>query len=415
MLALALIMVVIPLSILNSKYPMGITAHDSSTEVNALYLAAVKRNQGRRAAKQKRVKQIDEEEEDDDEYYEDDKQAEAAAKKGSSKPTKRGPLRAQEKGAPVRGDGGVPPAAAAPSAAPLPVKKIDSAPVAAAPAAPKPAEAAPAVPAAAAKEEPSVVPTHHPVLFPARYASGDAVPESGCEAKWGNSYLRDFLTSRRDSCKPNYDAMPEAARGAFRNYHGLLTPDSGVGPKQAVSRVTSWSSHTGANFHWMRNIAVDFSRASVSGDQRRFQSGFITGACVPDGLAFTSAGDQPALGGWQTTPNGEPLSCEEWVHTPTLVVQHDDIGNTYHNLADFWRLWVGLAIAQQPACVPAADLPNDPTRYAAPPWAQFPPSHVKAADAAFPGADAKRACPEGTVEVAGVNPDAAQIMTLDGR
>jgi len=154
---------------------------------------------------------------------------------------------------------------------------------------------------------------------------------------------------------------------------------------------------------------------STSGDQRHFGAGFVTAACAPAELSLGSDRDQPALGGWATTPNAEPLSCDEWVHTPTLVIQHDDIGNTYHNLADFWRVWLGVALAQQPACVPAAELPDDVTRFASAPWAEYPAAWVHAADAAFAGASARRACPPGTTEVNGVNPEAMQVMTLDGR
>ena len=280
------------------------------------------------------------------------------------------------------------------------------------------AAAASSAPPAVAAVAPAVEaqPTYHPVLYPARFARGDAVPEGPeCERKWGHSWMREFMGSRRDSCVPRYDSLPVAARNAFRTYHALTAPDLTVGPQQVVSRVTSWSAGTGANFHWMRNVAVDFARMSTSGDQRHFSAGFLTAACVPSDLKLGSDRDQPALGGWTTTPNGEPLACDEWVHTPTLVIQHDDIGNTYHNLADFWRVWLGLAIAQQPACVPSAELPDDVTRFAGAPWAEFPAAWVHAADGAYAGAQERRACPPGTVEINGINPDAMQVMTLDGR
>lgn len=79
--------------------------------------------------------------------------------------------------------------------------------------------------------------------------------------------------------------------------------------------------------------------------QRNFDPGFLQGACEPDNLILTTDADQPAMRGWTTTRGS--LACDAWDHTPTIVIQHNDIGNTYHNLADFWRIWLAMAIVQQ--------------------------------------------------------------------
>ena len=64
-------------------------------------------------------------------------------------------------------------------------------------------------------------------------------------------------------------------------------------------------------------------RARTTGDQRSFGSGFITASC--SGMPpWKAARDEPALGSFTTIE--DPLQCSEWVATPTVVIQHDDIG-----------------------------------------------------------------------------------------
>lgn len=195
----------------------------------------------------------------------------------------------------------------------------------------------------------------HPVLFPARFAGGAtgegelATLSPECEPKWGNTWLREFAESRAEVCAPVAAAASDGLRAALaavsvRSDDG--TPgwrgddwESGgdgdgapranwtrAGPSRAVSRITSWRATTGASFHWMRNVALDFSQLATNGDRRTFGVGFIRAACAGGGPAWTTDRDQTALASFAKTDGGAPLQCDEWVHTPTVVIQHDDIG-----------------------------------------------------------------------------------------
>ena len=198
------------------------------------------------------------------------------------------------------------------AAAPGVVSQAVAAPAAAAPAAAAPAAAAPAAAASAAGAGPAAASSfqallpgahgdrRHPVLFPARYVKEEPLPQKDCEPKWGNSYLRSFLDSRYDSCVPNWSALSEAEARGMRASRGLMEerrcvtrggcqaglhgalcssssrarspahpPHSSAGTPTVVSRITSWKVHTGANMHWMRNVAVDFGKTTVQGDQVR--------------------------------------------------------------------------------------------------------------------------------------------------
>lgn len=110
----------------------------------------------------------------------------------------------------------------------------------------------------------------------------------------------------------------------------------------------------------------------------------------------------PALDGFVQT--AAPLACDEWVLTPTVVIQHDDVFNLYHSLADFWRVWLALALLQQPACEPAGDTGA--------PWG-LAPRGVEYAD--DNGRRGGTACTAGTQRVQGIDPDELQLLVMDGR
>jgi hypothetical protein len=208
----------------------------------------------------------------------------------------------------------------------------------------------------------------------------------------------------------------------------VCVPGEADAPSGVRSRIWRYDASTGGRFSWMRNVAIDFSRMQTVGDNRNFHAGFVQASCesVGDGVQHIADGRaEPALQGFQRTGPEEPLQCDEWVHTPTVVVQHDDIGNTYHNLADHFRTWLALALLQLPTCVPEAQAqsasgrgalngsasvcpaPDAGTTY----WAR--PSG-RAGVAASDEVSA-HACRPGEVLVRGVDPDGMQLMNLDGR
>ena len=128
-------------------------------------------------------------------------------------------------------------------------------------------------------------------------------------------------------------------------HHHPLSSIIITGPPRAVSRISSWRTGPGTNFHWMRNVAVDFSKMATNGNARSFSPGFITAVCDPhdDFLGENAFSGNEGLKGLVTVatppqpahivipppepPSGDPvLECSEWVTTPTIVIQHDDIG-----------------------------------------------------------------------------------------
>lgn len=139
--------------------------------------------------------------------------------------------------------------------------------------------------------------SRHPVIFPAAYGvhagSGEGLESrddavmagqpQGCEEKWGNSWLRKLVRSRSESCVPSPSRLDaEAAARMAEIAVSELSPgwkgdkdDRGsvaasnwteVGPRSVVSRISTWQASTGSNFHWMRNVALDFSQLSTNGE-----------------------------------------------------------------------------------------------------------------------------------------------------
>jgi hypothetical protein len=171
--------------------------------------------------------------------------------------------------------------------------------------------------------------------------------------RWIAGFSRD--TSQAERCS---GIAPGTAPVAVQAHHNA------AGSAVVRSRIARWDAPDGGRLFWMRNVAIDFGRMGTwwGGSSRYFSPGFVEAACDAasprelggPGLEFYADQAEAGLQGFKLLDgSADAVYCDEWVHTPTLVVQHDDIGNLWHNYMDHWRVWVALAILQQPACVPS--------------------------------------------------------------
>lgn len=219
-----------------------------------------------------------------------------------------------------------------------------------------------------------------PELFPQR-RKGYKHARGSCEHSYGNSWLRSLIDAGTPVCEVH-------GRGAGRG-----TPAQ----NRTRSQVTAYEAGHGSRFYWMRNVALDFNRIARNGVDREFLPGFVQGACAAkvEPVFMGGGHDEPALSPhtWQAVADGDDLACDEWVTAPTLVIQHDDIGNNYHNLADFWRLYVAAAVAAEPSCEPSDGTLGQTT------W-----DSSGALD-----------CPSGYRPVPGAHHSKLQILNLDSR
>lgn len=327
-----------------------------------------------------RVIVIEEEADDDDDEESSTEEAEAPPAPVKSKPQKK-----PQRPPPAQQPAEPPPAAPAPPAA----EEKEAEPEA-------PAAAAPAAQPAADAGAGAMGDPHNVLAFYQRFMQDKPLEKEECESFYGNSWLRSFIDSRKEVCTPDGGGSVSAA-------------DSVAGSPRVASRITGWEATTGGRFFWMRNVALDFTKASTQGDHRQFDHGFLQTSCNDHGTQFRGWDKEEAsltMGTWANNA-AQPLTCDEWVHTPTLIVQHDDIGNNYHNLADLWRVWMALAILQQPQCATGDGrrAVQDPTLPVAP-----------TADAQYvPPIDAMPACGPGEEVIMGLDPAAVQLMNLDGR
>lgn len=194
-----------------------------------------------------------------------------------------------------------------------------------------------------------------PILFPQRWKG--IIHSSNyayCEQFYGNTWLREFIDSRKLSCLPPKPSSSSSSSSTL-----------------PYSTIASYEPVHGARLYWMKNIALDFNQIKRIGNQRTFLSGFIKGKCenIDNPLFLGGGHDEPALSDvtWinllrrgndeqyrgnirHNSPSSFPTDltddvvCDIWEDKPTIIIQHDDIGNHYHNLADFWRIWVAAAI-----------------------------------------------------------------------
>jgi hypothetical protein len=270
-----------------------------------------------------------------------------------------------------------------------------------------------------------------PLIFEQRFLrEGEgALPIQRCERFLGNTWLRTFADSRREVCSPG-DAAPLQSPPPPSG-GGLLPPSAPRGR----SRISRWDAATGSRLFWMRNVALDFSRTSNSRDDRDFKPGFVQAACRDEqgasGLDFYKEQTDAGMRGFELLRDapGGVSGCDEWVDTPTLVAQHDDIGNTYHMLVDFWRVWMSIALLQQPACVPEfeprigyhADGPADRPRHPLQETVCPAPSGAStyfdwgATRAGSQPPPPPPACPPGQVRVHGIDPASMQLLNMDAR
>lgn len=201
----------------------------------------------------------------------------------------------------------------------------------------------------------------------------DTMP-SDCANRMGNAWAKSIAESAATVC------APEDEQG---------------------SRVTRWRNGEGSTLYWMRDVVVDFSKARVVGGARRFDPGFVQARCsIQAGFSGIRSGDA-GLQALQVVDRAS--GCDEMVRTPTVVAQHDDVGNTYHSLADLWRAWITLAVVQQPRCS-AVTSPAQHTMC-------HPPDRASTFHAPLPA----RQCPAGHQLLFGVDPAATQLLNLDSR
>lgn len=182
-----------------------------------------------------------------------------------------------------------------------------------------------------------------------------SLPLPKCERFFGNTWLRHQLQSRTEICSP----LPPPGASAVQG----VPASNAAGSKRVRSRISRWDAATGTRLYWMRNVAIDFKAASISGDFRSLGQGFITAACSPlDGASIRRSGPLDFGGDAHESTYGsvlalqgagDALPCDEWEMTPTVIMRHDDIGNLYHSMVDLWRVWLTLALLQQPTCLPA--------------------------------------------------------------
>ena len=222
--------------------------------------------------------------------------------------------------------------------------------------------------------------------------------EQSCDDFYGNSWFYDVATHMREVCSPSADGRVEGNTIAGR------------------SRITRWDATTTARFLWMRNVVVNYDvmESYDNYNGRRFGDGFLTASCTDrsdEGLKLAGGEDrEPALLTLSATKDA--ITCDKWDPTPTLVIQHEDIGSMYHNSADLLRVFLSLAILQQPRCVKldGGDAPPDMldtlcnaptanTTYVPP-----PNMHVLTPT-----------CPAGYVLLRGLDPDDMQLLNLDAR
>jgi hypothetical protein len=286
----------------------------------------------------------------------------------------------------------------------------------------------------------------HPALLSSVYGDAPAppLPAQDCEDRYGNTWLRGLIESRTDVCaspplQSSGDLGSAAAAGTARggSVGGVGGGGGGGGSKRALrSRVTRWNAASGARFSWMRGVALDFPRMSTAGNDRVFPVGFVQAACDAREDAsswFLADAREPALRGFELVAPASAAAaaerCDSWEHTPTLVIQHEDIGNMYHNLADHMRVFLSLALLQQPYCAARKAASAGAAAAAAP---GMLPDECPAPDVTSaylgrmpvpqrPGAwtmdgagAAKAPCSEGSELVHGLDPAAMQLLNLDG-
>ena len=85
-----------------------------------------------------------------------------------------------------------------------------------------------------------------------------------------------------------------------------------------------------------RNVAIDFSKAQVVGNNRNFDSGFVSAKCAQ----ISDKKKLPALPpGLVLLGDSGSLPCDSWEDTPSFFMSHDLIFNFGHTVSDFWIVW----------------------------------------------------------------------------
>jgi len=177
---------------------------------------------------------------------------------------------------------------------------------------------------------------------------------------------------------------------------------------------------------------------STAGDNRQFAAGFVQAACderASGGLQFIADEREAGLRGFERlseeSSGADVNKCDSWEHTPTIVIQHEDIGNMYHNLADHMRIFLSLALLQQPLCsmkgegsVESPTVMQDllPTECPAPDTSsvflgRMPvPAHSDAWTSSERKSETRRSvCGANGTLIHGLDPAAMQLLNLDAR
>ncbi|KAJ1479542.1 hypothetical protein T484DRAFT_1902628 [Baffinella frigidus] len=156
--------------------------------------------------------------------------------------------------------------------------------------------------------------------------AGGSREQQACDAKWGSKFVEVAKTTAKVVCKPSEDAPDASSISCSRTPSGNPLVCQG------------------------RNMIVDFSKLSTEGNHRAAAPGTLSGDCTLERpiSPLHERGGPLGLGSFQRSDRGKTerqrKSCKR-EETPLLVISHDDIGNTYHSLADLVAAFVSLAIA----------------------------------------------------------------------
>jgi hypothetical protein len=274
----------------------------------------------------------------------------------------------------------------------------------------------------------------YPLVYPLDAKSVRSAKEAECESFWGYSWLTALLDSRSTRCLPGGNPTSPALE-PLGEFSPLAGSAGGARPRYSYrSLVTNWGAASGANFLWMRNAVVDFGQMGLGGNERTFGAGFGRVSCTEtgSGISFSDHGLLPSArrGTWDVRADADNTAdCDEVVTNPTIIVSHDDIGNTFHNSADQFRVFLTLAVAQTPRCVSTAEAATYRTADSAPPslsaaarkaLGSGPFHSFGPADSAFVSDEvlawyASDPCPAGTTVVWGTDPAKTHIVNMDAR
>lgn len=166
-----------------------------------------------------------------------------------------------------------------------------------------------------------------PLVCPAR----EDTPGSGdepCDKFLGCQFLTNWRAHRAEYCGSTSNM--QGSQSIMSKVTCAVLHDADVGERESCV---------------FENVLLDFSKTAVMKNQRRLRSGFLLARCsesrpLPKNCMYRFPNVV------KISPNTE-LECDRWEESPTMLVSHDDVGNTYHNLADFWTMFLALQVHEE--------------------------------------------------------------------